>query len=160
MIVHSVPTNGEGKPPSKPRPVGRWKIAVVIIAIVGIAVFSEVVSYYYPDEAPSAPYLVTVYMPNGAADNRSATFSPATVTLVLGVNNTVEWYNLDHTAHTVVFTQVPADSNVTTASFSSSTSPGIIYDTYYGPILLPAPGTYKYYDSLYQWMTGTLIVKS
>jgi len=159
MKIRSMPTAGEAQPP-KSHPVGRWKIAVIIIAIIAIAVFSEVVSYYYPDESPSPPSLVTIYMPNGAAGNRSMTFSPATVTVVLGVNNTIEWYNLDHVAHTVVFTQVPADSNITTASLSSSTSPGIIYDTYYGPILLPALGTYKYYDALHQWMTGTIIVES
>jgi len=160
MIIRSTPTNGETKPSTSPRAVGRWKIAVVIIAIVVIAVFSEVLSYYFPSESPGAPYLVTIKMPNGSAANQSLTFSPATVTVVLGVNNTVQWFNLDHAAHSVVFTQVPAGSNITTASLSSQTSPGIIYDNYYGPILLPAPGTYKYYDALHQWMTATIIVES
>jgi plastocyanin len=160
MIVRSTPANGETKPQSRPRPVGRWKIAVIIIAIVGIAVFSEVVSYYYPDQSSPTAYLVTVYMPSGSASNQFVTFSPATVTVVLGINNTVEWYNLDRATHAVVFTQVPAGSNFTAASLSSSTSPGIMYDTYYGPILFPSPGTYKYYDPLHQWMTGTIVVDS
>jgi len=164
MKISSAPTAGESKPPARSRPVGRWKIAVVVIAIVAIAVFSEVLSYYYPDESSAAPYFVTVSIPNGAADNRSLTFSPATVTVVLGINNTVQWVNLDKTPnalHTIVFTQVPANANITAASISSyPASQGIRYDIYYGPILLPAPGDYLYYDYYHPWMTGTIVVVS
>ncbi|HMD79069.1 MAG TPA: plastocyanin/azurin family copper-binding protein [Nitrososphaerales archaeon] len=163
MILSSVPPTGEAAPP-KPRSDGRWKIVVVVIAIIGVAAFSEVLSFYYPENASSAPYLVTVKMPNGAAGNSSMTFTPQTVTLVLGVNNTVQWINLDQTPnvlHTVVFTQVPTDANFTAASISSyPNSTGIRYDVYYGPILLSAPGVYLYHCYYHPWMTGTIIVKA
>jgi plastocyanin len=134
----------------------------VIIIIIGVAAFSEVLSYYYPDESAPTNYIVTIQIPNGAATNRSVSFSPATVTMVLGINNTVEWINLDKTpnaVHTIIFTEVPANTNTTAASFSSSISPGIIYDTYYGPILLTSSGVYQYHDYYDPWMTGTLVVK-
>jgi plastocyanin len=150
-------------PPQKKASSGTWKIAVVIIAIIGIAALAEVISFYYPDTSSPTNYLATVYIPNGSANNRSLTFNPETVTLVLGINNTVQWFNLDQTSnavHSVVFTQVPTNANVTAASLSACpASSGIRYEVYCGPILLPASGTYQYYDSFHPWMTGAIIVK-
>jgi len=164
MIIRSVAGDDGTSPQPRRRSSGTLRIAIIAAAIIAIAAFSEVLSFYYPDEASAGPYLVTVYIPNGAADNRSLTFSPANFTIVLGINNTIEWFNLDKTPdalHTVVFTQIPAGSNFTAASISSyPASSGIRYDIYYGPILLSAPGVYQYYDYYHPWMTGTIVVES
>jgi plastocyanin len=105
---------------------------------------------------------VTVLIPDGVASNSSLNYNPSNVVLVIGINNTVQWFNYDTTknvVHTVTFTQVPPGFNATASSISSSASPGIPYGVYYGPLLLAAPGVYKYHCFYHPWMAGTITVK-
>lgn len=160
MRISQLPNEGEA-----PRPRDgsgtKVKILLVVLGIIGAAAFSEALSYFNPGNSLPGPYTVTIQITNGASGSSSLGFSPATVTLVLGVNNTVQWVDLDQTSnaiHTVIFTQVP--TNATASSISSSISPGIRYGVYYGPILLSVPGVYLYHCYYHSWMTGKIVVKA
>jgi plastocyanin len=91
---------------------------------------------------------VQVSISNGAgANENSPGYSPATITVVLGVNNTVTWTNMDSVPHTIT-----ADNG----SFSSGNmNPG---DTF--SYTFTTPGTYTYHCSYHNWMKGTVIVES
>jgi plastocyanin len=93
----------------------------------------------------------SVEIPKGAGTGPSAApgYAPDTITVVIGVNNTVTWTNDDTVAHTV--TSVSGNGTVSSGNFV----PGATY-TY----TFTAPGTYDYYCEYHAWMTGTVIVKS
>lgn len=101
---------------------------------------------------------VVVSIPSGAGSGASAApgFSPDSVTVVIGVNNTVEWNNNDTTgtgvSHTVYVRSQPAGGGMQN---SSNISPGKTYS-----FTFTVPGTYDYYCSYHAWMTGTVIVKA
>jgi plastocyanin len=90
---------------------------------------------------------------NGAStDQTSPGFAPDTVTVVVGVNNTIVWTNNDIAAHTVTSTSIPTGAK----TFDSAIiAPGAFFTQ-----TLTIPGTYHYICSLHGWMKGTIIVKS
>ncbi len=75
-------------------------------------------------------------------------FSPDTVTVVMGVNNTVYWTNSDTAAHTA--------TSDTAGIFDS----GILNSGGTYQYTFTTPGTYTYHCSLHSWMQGTVIVKA
>jgi plastocyanin len=88
-------------------------------------------------------------------------YSPTTITVVIGVNNTVVWTNEDTTAfHTA--TSLAGDP----ASFDSGcldgvgvpcpSSTGVSTFQY----TFTVAGTYNYHCSFHAWMTGVVIVKA
>ena len=144
----------------RPKSVGRIKVVAIVLAVIAIGAFSEVLSYLGPASTVPGPYTVTVIIPKGAATNASLNYSPSNITVVLGINNTVQWVNEDltaNTAHTITFTKVPA--NASAQALSSSISPGLRYGIYFGPILFSATGVYRYHCYYNAWMTGEIIVK-
>lgn len=85
---------------------------------------------------------------NGASSNlNSPGFSPATTTVVIGVNNTVTWLNNDTATHTAT----AADG-----SFNS----GDIAPHATWSYTFTAAGTFNYYCVYHGWMKGTVIVKA
>jgi nitrite reductase (NO-forming) len=90
---------------------------------------------------------VAVTIPAGAGtDTTSSGFSPATITVVIGVNNTVVWTNKDSAPHTVTSSTKLFDSgNLNTGDTFTYT--------------FATPGTYQYGCSYHPWMKGTVIVK-
>ena len=96
----------------------------------------------------AAPSGSTVVIEPGSATQTAADYySPSTITVEIGVNNTVTWVNDDNAAHTVTATD---------GSFNSGNmNPGQSW-TY----TFTAAGTYEYYCSYHPWMKGTVIVKS
>ncbi len=95
---------------------------------------------------------VNVSIPSGTGANESLNFSPSSVTVVIGVNNTVTWTNNDVAAHTVTSLSVPAGAQ----SFNDgSLAPGATFS-----MSFTVPGTYQYHCSIHPWMTGTIVVKS
>ncbi|HZW55738.1 MAG TPA: cupredoxin domain-containing protein [Nitrososphaerales archaeon] len=83
----------------------------------------------------------------GSAVNTTSTYySPSTITVVIGVNNTVTWVNDDQAPHTVTDTGV-FDSGIVAAGGSWTHT-------------FTTPGTYQYKCTIHPWMTGTIIVKS
>lgn len=75
-------------------------------------------------------------------------YSPSKITVVIGVNNTVQWVNDD-----------PQDTNTVTANsslFDSGTIAPLATFTY----VFTSPGIYDYYCVYHAWMRGVVIVKS
>ena len=104
----------------------------------------------------AAAATVKIIIPNGVNLNHALDFTPSTLTVVIGVNNTVSWVNQDSTDHTATFTVVPA--GVTASSISAGDIPP---GTTFGPITFTVPGTYDYHCQFHPgWMRGTIIVKS
>jgi plastocyanin len=104
---------------------------------------------------PMAPAGITAVMiPNGSGSSAKAApgYSPNTVTVVIGVNNTVVWTNDDVVDHTVSSTSVPAGA---TTFDSGMIAPGGNYTQTF-----TVAGTYPYHCNIHSWMTGTIIVKS
>jgi len=105
---------------------------------------------------PPGATVVTVIMPNGINLDKSLNFQPATLVLVIGVNNSIVWHNDDTTDHTVTFISVPSGVKASTIS-AGDVPPG----TSFGPITLTTPGTYIYHCQFHPaWMRGTIVVKS
>ncbi len=94
-----------------------------------------------------------VIIPNGIATNQSLDFTPSTVRVVVGVNNTITWLNQDtKSQHTVVSQSVPGGAQ----SFSAVIGSGQTFNT-----TLSIPGTYRYYCMWHPgWMKATIIVLS
>jgi len=95
----------------------------------------------------TAPQAVRVDMKGAAGNPNSPGFDPSTITVVIGINNTVIWNNDDSVPHTVTAND---------GSFSSGNlNPGDSYS-----FTFTIPGTYAYHCSYHSWMKGTVIVKS
>jgi plastocyanin len=88
----------------------------------------------------------TVSIINGAHIQSNAPgFSPQNITVVLGINNTVKWVNMDSFTHTVtsrdgLFDTTLNAGNSTTYTFTKA-------------------GVYGYYCRIHSWMVGFVIVK-
>jgi plastocyanin len=91
---------------------------------------------------------VQVIIPSGTGSNLKLNYQPATITVVVGINNTVTWINQDGTTHTVTATDDSFDSGNLVAGATWSHT-------------FATPGTYTYYCTYHQaWMKGTVIVKA
>ncbi len=75
---------------------------------------------------------------------QSFTFTPGSITVVVGVNNTVTWTNHDTVDHTVT-----ADDG----SFNSTLTPGATFTHTF-----TAPGTFTYHCSIHPYMKGSVTV--
>jgi nitrite reductase (NO-forming) len=84
--------------------------------------------------------------PGSAAQTTSTYYSPPTITVVIGVNNTVTWVNNDDAPHTVTAT----DGSFNSGNLNGGQSWSFTFTT---------PGTYTYYCAYHSWMKGTVIVK-
>ncbi len=97
---------------------------------------------------------VNVSIPNGAAaPNSGAGYAPATVTVVIGVNNTVTWTNADTAPHTVTPATLP--TGATWSVGSGNMAVGAVYS-----FTFTVPGTYTYGCAYHGWMGGSVIVKA
>jgi plastocyanin len=90
---------------------------------------------------------VTVNIPSGTSSNQNQDYTPHTFTLVIGVNNTVNFVNQDSATHTVTANGGSFDSgNIAAGSAWSHT--------------FSTAGTYTFHCRYHFWMTGTIVVKS
>lgn len=81
-------------------------------------------------------------LPSGAPG-----FAPDKATVVIGVNNTVEWTNNDTVAHTV--TSAPGNGSVSSGNLAVGATYTYTFTT---------PGTYDIVCLYHSWMTGTVVV--
>ncbi len=81
-------------------------IVVVVVAIAAVAGYVLL--------SPRAVKTVQVAMPSGVGNNQSLNFSPSKLTVVIGVNNTIEWVNQDSVSHTVIATGAPSGGRCST----------------------------------------------
>lgn len=93
----------------------------------------------------SNPVVSILY--GSAANTTSTYYSPPTITVVIGVNNTVTWVNNDIAPHTV------------TADDGSFNSGNMNPNQSYTHVFTTA-GTYTYHCEYHPWMHGTVIVKN
>ena len=94
---------------------------------------------------------VIIILPNGVGTDQSLNFQPPIVTVVIGVNNTLEWVDQDPVPHTVTSLSgapSPFDSKTLTKG-----------DTFI--FTFPVPGTYLYNCQFHPgYMRGTVTVKA
>ncbi len=95
---------------------------------------------------------VKVSILSGASGNQASPgYSPATVTLVRGVNASVTWTNNDSASHTVTSVNIPTGAQ---AFDSGNLNAGASFT-----FTFTVPGTYTYHCGYHSWMMGTVIVK-
>jgi plastocyanin len=126
----------------------------VLLSVSGLAMALPLAS------AQSSPSVVVVSIPSGAGSGQGAApgYSPDTIKVMIGVNNTVMWTNNDTsgkgTSHTVVPTTQPSGGSMP-AGGSGNISPGAVYS-----LTFTVPGTYTYHCSYHSWMSGTVMVEA
>jgi len=127
---------------------GKWKwlaIAVVVVAVITLA------SYYLVLKPGPTIKSITISMPNGVGTNTNLNFLPRTLTVVIGVNNTVVWVNQDTTAHTI-------KTNGTTPVVIST---DLINQGQSYTFTFTTPGTYNYFCTIHPgWMRASIVVKA
>jgi len=90
---------------------------------------------------------VTVNIPAGTGSSTSLNYSPNSIRLVVGVNNTVTFVNQDNVVHTVTALDGSFDSGNVAAGASWTHT-------------FSAPGTYSFRCIYHSWMKGTITVVS
>jgi copper-containing nitrite reductase len=121
--------------------------AYASIGAVGVFKVSNSSAVTVTTSTSSLPAGPRVSIQSGSgANTTSIYYSPQTITVVIGVNNTVSWINNDNTVHTVTDTGV----------FDS----GMINPGQGWSYTFNTPGTYQYHCTIHPWMTGTVIVES
>jgi plastocyanin len=147
-------------------------IIVVILIVVGAFLgYYQIV--YYPTIAPTSTTStsttsgpleknVTVVIPSGAQDPNTPptqTYLPNTITVFIGYNATVIWYNNDSALHTVTAKAGSPDSKFnafgpTSAPYNNVNPGSSVTFTF------TVAGNYTYYCSYHNWMIGYVIVKN
>ncbi len=90
---------------------------------------------------------VVSILPMSAMQQGYPYYSPQTVKVIIGVNNTVTWVNNDDAPHTVTAT----DGSFNSGNLNAGQSWTFTFTT---------PGNYAYYCTYHPWMKGTVIVQA
>lgn len=146
--------------------VGAVVSILIVAAVAGLAyfqfniapsVFTSTTTTTTPSVTCPSSACVNVTIPSGASSPPSGYasgektqygFSPDTITVVIGKNNTVYFINDDVGVHT-------ATSDTAGAFDTGNIQPGST-----AQITLTTPGTYTFHCIYHAWMQGTIIVKS
>jgi plastocyanin len=133
--------------------------AIAAGLFVGIAL---VVAFYILDASPSfqSKYahkdISYVTIPSGAStQNSSKNFEPASLTVMIGKNNTVVWVNKDIAAVTI-----KADNNTTDPDFyaATTTNATALQPNQTFEFVFTRPGTFGYHSEPHPWLRGTITV--
>jgi plastocyanin len=115
--------------------------AGLLIMLVATLLFAGAVAVFTsPPASAQAPTSAT----SVNISIKGFAFNPASITIVIGVNNTVVWTNNDAVTHTVT----AADN-----SYGGTLSPHSTFTHTYA-----APGVYNYHCSIHTYMKGSVIV--
>ncbi len=146
--------------------VGAVVSILIVAAVAGLAyfqfniapsVFSSTTTSTTPSVTCPSAACVNVTIPSGASSPPAGYspgqktqygFSPSTITVVIGKNNTLYFINNDAGVHT-------ATSDTAGAFDTGNIQPGST-----AQITLTTPGTYTYHCIYHAWMQATVIVKS
>ena len=133
-------------------------IVIIVVAVGGVAVYMVASNTAPPNSsvcgssAPKGQSPVGVSIYSGSSNSANPPgYTPDTITLVMGVNNTVTWTNNDSVHHTVTSTSAPQGG----AFNSGNMQPGVACTHTF-----VVAGTYQYDCVYHSWMTGTIIVKT
>lgn len=97
----------------------------------------------------------TIIIPPGSENQVSHnTYSPDSATVVLGVNNTVQWVNQAETANTIA-PDMPLTQNGKSFGSDGVIKPGQTYQ-----FTFTEPGTFTYHTEPHPWMKGGITVLS
>jgi plastocyanin len=88
-----------------------------------------------------------IIVSGAGANTNSAGYSPSSITVVIGVNDTVTWKNMDTAPHTVT----AKDGTFDSGNLDSGQSYTHTFTT---------PGTYQIFCKYHSWMHGTVTVKA
>jgi plastocyanin len=134
-------------------------IVAIVVVVAGIALYMVSANTAAPNSSVCSssssggavtPVQVSIY--KGAVNsNDPPGYTPDSITLVIGVNNTVVWTNNDSVHHTVTTTSAPAGGSFN----SGNMNPGATCTHTF-----TVAGTYQYYCVYHGWMTGTIVVKA
>lgn len=136
--------------PAKGRGRSLAIVVVVVLVVAGIA------GYYllYGMGSGKKSTTTNIAVPSGTgASNQALTFTPQTVKLVVGVNNTITWTNNDNTNHTITFDSAPSGVNLASLTDPNNLAPGASFTR-----TLLTVGTYHYHCDIHSWMHGSITV--
>jgi plastocyanin len=130
---------------SSPLSSGGLLVLAVLALIVGTIFFGAFVGEKSLSDSNSA---VTILIVPGAnkPSNPAGHFDPETITVVIGINNTVTWVNQDYSIHTV-----------TSRSAGIFDSGLLNYGDKWSYTFL-APGNFSYFCLIHPYMIGNVIV--
>jgi hypothetical protein len=143
--------------------VHRRNAVITVIIAIGIAatVTTALATYTYLQRNNSSTLVTTISIPKGSfiqpvgfsgQSFQAGTYRyPFNFTVILGINNTLEWVNNDSVAHTVTAFIVPPGA----AAFNS----GLIQPGKTFTATLTVPGIYKYTCAWHNWLAGQITVK-
>ncbi len=117
----------------------------IIAILVGAAIAGEFVLQLQPGLGGGTAAAGSVIMPLGVGSDPALNYSPATITLVIGVNNTITFVNKDTATHTVT----ASDNSFNSGDIKAAESWTHTFST---------PGTYTYYCVYHSNMKGTIKV--
>jgi plastocyanin len=135
-----------------PSPGFTAKIAIgfILILLVGVGFTGIILTPSASKSSLKPDGFISISMgSSNPQPDSNVTFSPRNVTVIIGLNNTVEWKNNDVAAHTV--TSMGNDPT----SFNSNVIPvngTFIYE-------FTQPGYYLYHCTLHAWMFGSVMVE-
>jgi plastocyanin len=137
----------------QPKPSRLFLVSIGVIAILLVGLVASVLVFRLQPAlgvgcgsgncTPLAGTVVTI--PAGTVTDQG-TFSPKVLTVVIGINNTVIFQNLDAVNHTVTSLNGTFDSG----PLATGKTWNYTFST---------PGTFDYHCIYHPWMTGTVIVK-
>jgi plastocyanin len=123
---------------------------VVSVGSISLIALSLLVASF-PLASAQSTTIITI--PKGSGFPAGAPgYAPDNATVVIGVNNTVEWVNNDTVAHTVTPEKQPSGGNWPAAG-SGNLAVNATYT-----FTFTVPGTYTYNCLYHSWMSGTLTV--
>ena len=137
-------------------------LSIAIIVVVAVAVTGYI---YVTSLSPHTSAVIVITIPQGSYIKPSGFNTtyfqeyfatgpypyPVNKTVMIGVNNTIEWMNKDTQPHTATSIVSPQG-----ASFNSELIlPGQTFS-----VTLTVPGTYRYTCAWHNWLAGQIIVKS
>lgn len=121
---------------------GRLRLYILLISSVAVALSLIALSFSQPYRGGEAVVIIpksVSHMPYGS------TFWPSTIKVVIGINNTVRWVNMDDHMHTV-----------TAIDWSFYSDELNLYDEFV--YTFTRAGVYKYRCLPHPWMVGVVEV--
>ena len=128
---------------ASPASVGGVLTVAILLLVVSAIAFGAL----FISNSPIDSSTVIIVAGASSPSNPSGHFSPKTIIVVIGLNNTVTWVNQDYSIHTIT-------SN--TGIFDS----GLLNSGDKWSYTFSTPGTFAYHCAIHPYMTGTVIVKS
>jgi plastocyanin len=125
--------------------------AVVAPVVAGLVVGAAfVVLFVLHDFARES----TVIIPEGSSvPENGSNFTPQTLTVMVGVNNTVVWVNQDVVPSTVI-----ADNEGDPDFFDATSKPDLLMQGEQFRYKFMRPGEFDYHSEPHPWMRGTVVV--